>query len=96
MTQALWAVLLMSLAQGAQPADTRPVAQISTVTSTDSRAAPTQMLTRAPVARPHPTATAPNDRFARDMAQCRSLPGAVRAGCEREMHAARAQGLYRD
>lgn len=87
MTHALWGVLLLSLATNAQATGDRTGASTPVNPSTltvQSRVGPTT------------EGAATNDAYAADMAECRTVRVTERSNCEREMRAARAQGLYQE
>ena len=94
MTQALWGVLLLSLATTAQSEAERAAMQ-SDAPAVERRASPTQGRTGASVQKR--TSSAPtSESYKAEMAECRRLSGGERSSCEREMRAAKAQGLYRE
>ena len=102
MTRALWAVLFLSVAQNAHAAesDKPAVAAPQTPVQSERRATvtnpptPVQGSTGSSVRknRSQPQSA----RFKEDLASCRMLESEDRRTCEREMHAARSQGLYKD
>ncbi len=100
MTQALWGVLLLSLAGGTHAAVDRVEARApqptSQVTIANSRAAPTQVRADASAKKVQRSKSADptSENYKAEMAECRSMTGPHRSACEREMHAARAEGLY--
>jgi hypothetical protein len=95
MTQALWAVLLMSLVQGAPATDARAGIQPL------GHDRPQQRLVITTVARSNTRDTAraapANAGFLREVAACGEISTSERADCERTMPAtARAQRTYRE
>lgn len=95
MTQALWAVLLMSLVQGAPATDAREGIQPL------GHDKPQQRLVSTTVARSNTRTTArvaPVDGgFLRKMAACGEIPTTGRADCERTTPAtAPARRIYRE
>ena len=99
MTRALWAIMILSLAQNANAAESNtPSAKALQPVAAESRAAPTTKSTR-----PAQGSTgsigrrgAVSERFKEELATCKTLTAEERRSCEREMQAARAQGLYKD
>jgi len=96
MTQALWGVLLLSLATAAQgeTQHSGTSARQSDQPTAERRAAPTAGRTGAS-GQTRTSGTA-SERYKSDLAECRRLTGAERSNCERETRAAKAEGLYRE
>lgn len=102
MTRALLGLLLLFLAGGGQAADGGAGVTASDTqprgSATERRAGPTAGSTGS-VAKPAKAArSAPrtSESYKADLAACRRLSGEERRNCEREVHTARAEGLYRE
>lgn len=102
MTQALWGLLLLSLAGGTHAAVDRTEARAPQAGShaaiVNSRVTPTQVRSEASAqkAQRSKSADPASENYNAEMAECRSMSDAHRGACEREMHAAHAEGLYRE
>jgi len=106
MTRALWAILFLSLAQSAQAADnTTPQAnapQQQEAPAMNSQQAPAtghkaaQGKTGSSAKRSTGDRAAGNARFKEDLAACAQKSAEEKRHCEREVRAAKAEGLYKD
>lgn len=101
MTHALWGVLLLSLATNTQAVDGRTGATAPPVevnSQAVSRANPTHedASPTGPVSKSARPSEKVSENYTADMTACRRMVSTARSSCEREMHAARAQGLYRE
>ena len=94
---ALFLLALPALAN----AENLPTPASSTTTMSGSTGASTSAMETRRTNTDTSMTTAPRSRnqaaaeFKADLAYCRSLTAEERRGCERETHAARAEGLYR-
>lgn len=94
MTQALWAVVLMSLVQATPADDSREGIRAVAYDAPHERRA-IQTNSHAGAGNNAPT-TAHGPRLPREAAACGDVSAAANARCGRGMRTARAQGTYRD